>query len=431
MALDKVNISISDGGLGFTGTNTDGVAALVISAPAAVGSFNLGAPVKVNSLKQVRDLGLTAAYDVTNGCAVYAQIAEFYEGAPEGAPLWVVLYVNTTTATTVFAAAGLMDTLFNTSYANGDVLRLVGIVLNRPSSYTATITTGVEADIWAAMQAAAAYAVTKSAQYRNCSFFIDGGRLGGSTANPGTDWTSTARDLRSGITAGGEFVTLVAGASKAIYDLTTNQSVSTFRASNSVGLFVGRLAGGTVSDDTSAVSDGAAKADLSAFYVGWRDAGTPKVMIGAWNYLDSELEALHDKGYATVRQFPTRKGWYWTGANNCAPVTSDFQRVPYVRVAYKARRIAYDVLIQRLSQKSPSDATTGKISKAYAKAIETEVNNALAAQLVATGDVSAVEFAIDTANSGGTSGTINATLQIVPVGYNRTINVTLAYAATL
>ena len=72
-----------------TPQSSDGVMMMFCMAVAG-SSFNLNQSYLLTSVNDLTALGITAAYDTTNGTAVYQQVSEFYQEAGAGALLWLV-----------------------------------------------------------------------------------------------------------------------------------------------------------------------------------------------------------------------------------------------------------------------------------------------------------------------------------------------------
>lgn len=141
----NIDITLLNGQLGLTAPSEFGTAALLIACAAAP-TAGYGVPFLVTSKQDV----ISAFANVLNAPVVTAINTHFYSEAPEGTKLYILAMANTTSLTTLFAAANADKVLI---LGNGSI-RLVGAIKFPDVSYVPTVTAGIDADCTAAVTAA-------------------------------------------------------------------------------------------------------------------------------------------------------------------------------------------------------------------------------------------------------------------------------------
>lgn len=131
--------------LNRTEPTNDAVVCMVISGAAVSGKIALGEPKQIYGTAALATLGITTS----NNALAYKEIKDFYAKAGEGAELNFMLVVDSTSLTNICdktqeLAKKLVDSV------NG---RGVILIVSRktPTGYSATITNGLDADVWAAV----------------------------------------------------------------------------------------------------------------------------------------------------------------------------------------------------------------------------------------------------------------------------------------
>lgn len=391
MPLPNVNINIVGGGLGRIVARPDGVAGLVLSGVAVASTLDLNTAYRVYSLKQAEDLGLDAAYDLTNTTRAWSHIRDFYEQAGEGAELWIMVTANTETLTQNVARATAL------SQASGGNLRLLGITRSPGAGYTPTIANGWDDDCDNAIAAAKTLAGTLSAAYTPLSFLIEGRHIGAAYAS--------LVDQRAS-SAGARYVSPVIG------DYESGDGAY-------VGLVLGRLAAVPVQRSIGRVRDG--NMNKGKAYIGTVDAVTiPEAALGT----------LHDGGYILSRRFAGLDGWFFNGDENVDAADSDFFTIARTRTIEKARLIAYHALLQYLLDEIDVDPQSGKLAPAIVADMQAAVNQQLSI-METEGNVVEARLIIDPNQNVLSTDKVTATVRVIPVGVARAIEATVSYANPL
>lgn len=139
----------------------------------------------------------------------------------------------------------------------------------------------------------------------------------------------------------------------------------------------------------------------------------------------SDAGACDAAGITTARTFPRHAGVYLTNARILSASTSDFKYWQHRRVMNAACAAAYDYLFTLLSSDVTVDTQTGHISEPAAKAIEANVESAVSDRV---GEwVSGVSAEVDRLENILSTETLKVTVGIVPLGYLKQIKVTIGF----
>lgn len=189
-----------------------------------------------------------------------------------------------------------------------------------------------------------------------------------------------------------------------------------------IGLLAGRIASIPVQRNIGRVKDGALSPLV--FYIGEKTASA---------YPDVEM--LHDKGYISVRTFVGKAGFFFTDDSLATRVADDYRSLANRRVADKAYRIAYATLLEELLEEVPVNED-GSIQVAVAKDWQAKVEQAIAVEMTANGELSAdlgnpddrgVVCYINPAQDVLSTSRIVASLKVRPFAYARYIDVNLGF----
>ena len=145
---------------------------------------------------------------------------------------------------------------------------------------------------------------------------------------------------------------------------------------------------------------------------------------------DVLVDGLNTKGYIFLRNFVGLAGTYINDSHTAVAITSDYADIEKGRSIDKCVRLVYAALLPRLNSPVYPDATTGKISRASIKELET-LCEAPIRQMVANGELTAGKAYIDPNQNVLATSTVNITLKLVPVGVARNINVSIGYTVKL
>ncbi len=175
-----------------------------------------------------------------------------------------------------------------------------------------------------------------------------------------------------------------------------------------------RLVSKAVHVDAGRVKDGA----LSGLTIDVSDGNV---------YHDERNTPALDAGrFVTARTLIGRQGMFCTNPNMMSPNGSDFIWWQYRSVVDKACSTARDVLLNFLSSEVRLN-TSGYILEKDAKDIESRLRSAFRDTLVSPGSVSSVSATVSRTDNIISTRTINVTIRIVPLGYIKTIDVSLGF----
>ncbi len=149
-------------------------------------------------------------------------------------------------------------------------------------------------------------------------------------------------------------------------------------------------------------------------------------------------EVYHDEGlnpglnanrFMTLMSVPGLDGYFVCNANIMSDETSDFDLLQLGRVMDEACRVTNLFFGKKLSTSVRLDRRTGFILEKDARALESGNDAVLAAALVATGDMSQRDqyTVVSREDNIATTKTLTVTVGLLPLGYLKTINVTMTY----
>ena len=183
------------------------------------------------------------------------------------------------------------------------------------------------------------------------------------------------------------------------------------------GTLAGRVAAVNVETHIGRVRDGALKSVTDA------------------PYDNATAETLDNKGYITIRTYAGKGGCFFADDHMACSLTSDYHSLARRRVADKAYRCAYTVLMEYVNDNLPVTAE-GHVTAMAAKAIEQEVEQYIYNSMTAEGNLSTdesnstdkgVKVTVDTGNDFVATSTLNVTIRVKPYGYAKYIEVTLGF----
>ena len=144
----------------------------------------------------------------------------------------------------------------------------------------------------------------------------------------------------------------------------------------------------------------------------------------------SLLGTLNDRGYIFLRKYTGLAGSYFNDAPTATPVSGDYAYIENNRTINKAIRNARIGLLPNLNGPILVNPTTGKLSE---ETISKYVNDADSAldQMLRDSEVSGKGIIINPDQNVLTTSKIVVTVQIVPVGVARTIEVNIGFVVKL
>lgn len=392
--LPRIKINYENGALGSVAASPDGCLGIVTNGDAVENKFEQGKAYVLRSYQSLAELGISE----TVNPGIEKVVREFYDEAGEGTELWLMAFPGTV------KMSELVDV--NREYArkliveaNGK-LRGIVVVHNPGTEYKPEIADGLDGDVAVALPKAQALGEWATENRFAPVFVLLEGRNFSGSATDLADLTEMSHN-RAGIFIGD----------------TVPSSTGT-----AIGVLAGRIASVPVQRNIGRVKDGA----LSpiAFYIGDQLASS---------YPDVEM--LHDKGYISVRTYVGKAGFFFTDDPLATRIADDYRPLANRRVVDKAYRIAYATLLEELLDEVPVNED-GTIQVAVAKDWEAKVEQAIAVEMTANGELSAdlsnpddrgVVCYIDPAQDVLATSRIVASLKVRPFAYARYIDVNLGF----
>lgn len=404
MARSKVTVTVGDGNLGRRSPNTDMVSALVMNG-VATGDYALGDIVELLSVADAEAIGLDAAYDADNTVLVHHHISRFFLRNPSGV-LHIMLVAQAVTLTEMvdkdenYMAKLLRD-------KSGAVVQW-GVVRNPADGYIPTLETGLDADVVSAIPKAQELLDFEFDHFRYSDAFIEGRSFNGTAA--------AALDLRTLASKG---VSVVIAADKSI-----SEGDALFNGYAAVGDVLGITSFAAVSQNIGELSEEFNLTNVAqeVFITAGLSSNKPLS-----DYSDTELDALHDKGYIFGDTNPGEVGFWLNDSSTCIALTSDFAYKENNRTINKAIKLARKALQPRIKSRIYVDPDTGKIAATDAKELETLTRGALKPMLN-DGDLSGgIDAYVNPDQNILSTSVLNVELTFVPVAIGRQIKLTIGF----
>jgi len=403
MPFPGINIEFVNGQLGQTVATPDGIC-LIVSSAVATTNFELNKAYEIKSMADVAALGILP--DVDN-YRLHKTLREFYDEAGEGVKCWIFGLAKSLKVSDWFTAnetTGLIPVQQALDSANGEV-SLIGCSFSPLASYTSTITAGLDADIDLAMQKANTMLKSyTSKKYAPASVVFEGYAFSGNKTE--------LIDLK---TKSFERCSVLIGDSESRTGTVASKGAC-------IGTYLGRLARINVHVNPARVNDGALSL-VKAFIV-----DTPAEQF--------DTEALHDKGYVTLRTHTGKSGYYFVDCPTASSSISDYHYLTHRRVIDKAYRIAYIASLDFLLDDNDV-MPNGTVNPIYAKTIENAIESAIFQQMTINGELSqdvsnpkdrGVICKVDLNHNVVSTGKLQlAKLQVRTKGYNRIIDIPLGF----
>ena len=289
--------------------------------------------------------------------------------------------------------------------ANTGKIKQLAACLNPDStSYTPTVTGGIDADVLTAIVKAQALAEEEYAAHRPVLVLISGHALVSVTAAP---------DVRA---LDSENVCIVVGC-----DQVNAPKVP------AIGTALGTLSFGQVHENVGWV----AKFNLTG-NGSFTDAGLPFGATGTAMAAvpDADQSSLNTKGYWFARQHAGLDGFYWNDDHTATAITSDYAYAANVRVVNKATRVIRPALLPLLMGPLYLQPT-GKMRPTTVGDIEARGKTAIDKQLLSNGEVSAADVYCDPDQDVQTTSTVQVAFRLVQVGTARTISATVGFVTSI
>jgi hypothetical protein len=391
MGVPNVTFKYLNGQLGGTNPTADGVCGLVIQTPAAPAGLALGVSKAFYSLSDAEGVGLTAAYDEEKGVSAYGEIRDFFGRTGGKGELWVMLVINTTSVADICNAQKQMAAkLLADSQGR---IRVWGVATNRPSSYTPTLTNGIDQDIYAAVVKAQELRVNYALQrYIPTRVVLPGRAFTGDV--------SALLDLKQQSNNG---VLISLHGRKGSEEGAVGFLLGII-ASLPIQRNIGRVLNGALGVEEAYLTDGVTRAED----------------------LFATQDVLHDKGYVFPQTRVGRAGYYYNDDPTATSNTDDYHSLAHGRAIDKVQRIAYDVYLDRVNDDFAL-SLTGKMGVAALKSLQGDVEDAVNTIMTSAGELSSFRCYVDPDQDPIGTGKTIVRLNAQPRGYFKVIEVELGF----
>lgn len=390
----SVTVTETAGNLGGTITIADGICGMVLTGVTESGGYTLGTPILITALADLATNGITE----TNNAFAYRQVKEFYDVAPVGSQLYLMLVAYTL----------MIDDIADNTNANGakkllnfaeGKIKTLGLMTDDKyivaQSGTVTITNAMNADVYvAATNVKVMEAAFRTAQ-KPFRAIIGGTSYSGSASSL-TDQSTGTTNNKAAILIG----------DTRVHDSTNGAAA--------LGLLLGKIAANPVQVKVSRVKDGALP--ISAVYL----------KATAYESASGDPATIAGKNYITFTKYPNTAGYFFSGDPMCCASTDDYWFLARGRVIDKAHVIAYTTFVNEIDDDIPT-VTGGKPNKGFVKWLEQQIIGQISTSMLAKGEISGVDCFIDPEQNVVSTSTLNVVLKIRPKGYLTYINVALGF----
>lgn len=389
----SVTVTETTGNLGGTVTVEDRTCGFVTTGVSESGGYTLGTTLLITSLADLATNGITE----TNNPFAYRNVKEFYDMAPIGSKLYLMLVASTLMIDDIadVSVSGGAKKLLD--YAEGKI-KVLGIMTDdkyiAANGGTITVTNQLNADVYVAATNGKAMETQYRAAQKPFRMIIGGTSYGGTPASL-TDM-STGTNNRCAILIG------------------DTRSYDSTNCGAALGLLLGKIAANPVQVKVSRVKDGALP--ISAVYLKattYENSGTAAATIAGRNYI-------------TFTKYPNVQGYFFSGDPMLSASTDDYWFLARGRVIDKAHVIAYTTFVDEIDDDIPTIAG-GKPAPGFVKWLEQQIINQISNTMLANNEISGVDCFIDPAQNVVSTNTLNVVLKIRPKGYLTYINVALGF----
>lgn len=398
----NVIVTRGAGNLGAVAPREDGIALLLITAPA--GYTVTGS--KFTSLVEAEAAGFTETQDNTLNCLVWEHIKDFYKYAP-GTTLHVILYADTVTLTNIFTPANTANnTLIAKLQSEGGKIRLVACALN-PTTESAP-TAGLSADALAAIPLAQTFADLEFTNFRPIDIMLEGRYFLGAAVGVST----AATDLRGTLTAPSVSVMVSRDEVRKTELVANGNSGATNYAE--IGSLLGMVASIDVASNIGEVA--------------FRKLLVTKGELSNGSEFASKAneDSAYAKGYIFYRQYTGKDGFFFVDDLTCAPDTNAYSSISRSRTINKSCRLARTAYLDFLLGKVQIDEN-GKLAPVVVKTYENAMQSLIERTMITAGEISSATVYVNPDQDVLATGRIDVLVSIVPVGYAKEIRVTVQF----
>ena len=393
--MGSVNITIANGNLASASNTADGVEGLVMTGISESGGYTAGSPILVTSMIDVAAAGITVA----NNPFAIRHLQEFYDMAPAGSQLYVMLVANTMTVASMALSSNANGVKKLLDYAAG-AIKVVGLISDDVAIVggggSITVTTGLNADVYTAAANLKTTINTYVAAQQPLRGIIGGTSYSGVPANLVNETSGTSNNR----------VAILIGDTIS-YDATYSSAA--------IGLLLGTIAGIPVQRKISRVKTGALS-NITAF-----------LKTTALTLTSGDPATIAGKGFITFKMYAQKAGFFWSSDPMCTVTTDDFAMLAHGRIVDKAHRLIYAFLVDEVDNEVPS-LPDGTIDPGYAKDLEAKISGktgVITVNMTDLGNCSGSSSFVDPAQNIVSTSTLNVNVTVDALGYSTTINVNL------
>ena len=391
MALPKVSVTVTEGGIGRTPLIEDGVAGIIHTGEAVTGKLDLDKVYQLFSVKDAEALGIGS----TKNAALFEQIQDFYTVTKEGTELFIVVVASSKTFADIFStSAGAAVSVVNAS--NGRV-RLLGVShLEVQGNSVKAASDGLPGNLTGAVTAAQNLA--NGYQERNQPFqiILAGNSL--SAINGLKDYSSGSNNRVSLLISGRHL----------------NKKVA------ALGITLGTLAKLPVQRGLGRVKNGPLPIANATF------TNTSAASPATTEENVALYSALHNKRYLFIRTYPGKVGYYFADDPTLSATTDDTSAISDGRVIDKAIRLANNTYTEELGEEVLLEED-GSLSSGQIRYLSEKMENVLNQTMTVNGEISNAEVYIDPEQNILSNDTLTAEIRITKVGYSKSITVRLGF----
>ncbi len=389
----SVTVTEANGQLGGTVTINDRVVGMVLTG-ATEGSYTAGTPLLVTSLTDVATAGITA----TGNAFAYRHCKEFYDQAPLGAQLYLMLVPSTITIADMADNTNVNGARKLLVFAAGKI-KVLGLLADDKAINTAggtiTITNGLNADVYTAANSVKIMEAAFRAEQKPFRAIIGGSSYSG-VASALVDESTGTTNNKAAILIGDTIS----------YDATYSSAC--------VGLLMGKVASNGVQVKVSRVKDGPLT-NTTAYLNTTALAST-----------SNDAATIAGKNFITWVTYPNVSGFFFSCDPMLCASTDDYWFLARGRVIDKAHVIAYTTFVNEVDDDIPT-VEGGKPNIGWCKWMQQQIIGQVSNTMLVNNEISGVDCYIDTDQNVVSTSTLNVVLKIRPKGYLTYINVSLGF----
>ena len=391
MALPKVSITVTKGGIGRTPLAEDGVSAIIHTGEAVAGKLALDRTYQLFSVQDAEALGMGNP----SNSEAFEQIKDFYSVAGAGTELFVVLVGEEKTFSDIFGTtSGTVVSLMDAS--NGRI-RLVGVShLEATAGTVKEEIDGLSGSLTGAVTLA--QAVANFYQGKNQPFHVVLSGNGLSNLSALKDYATGSNNRVSLLISGRHL----------------NKKVA------ALGITLGSLATLPVQRSLGRVKNGPLPIENAVFTNTTADA--PELAEKNVSLYGS----LHARRYLFIRTYPGKIGYYFADDPSLSALTDDTPSLSDGRVIDKVIRLANNTYTEELGEEVLLEED-GNLSSGHVKYLSEKMGNVINQSMTANGEISGAEVYIDPQQNILTNDTLMAEIRVTKVGYSKSITVRLGF----